>query len=99
MRKISFPLLHSVRLTPLTGAAEVDIQTTGDVLITEYKRLPHPRRAPYVHIADTKRASLVSSPKGRYLTMKIILPVEIASEREFHRQVSLIYDEMMIDRI
>lgn len=98
MKRIEFPLTRSVRLTPLSGQTQVALTTTGDVLVSNYLPVrPYCQRS--VPVVATERGQITSSPKGCYLTMKVILPAEIASEREFHRQVELLFDEMKLDRI
>ena len=90
MKHISFPLLRPVCLTPLSGKTQVELTTTGKVLISNYA--PKRRyRDRLVQIASTRRATLSSSPKGLFLTAKIILPIEEATEKEFHNQVATLF--------
>ena len=94
MKKINFPLRKPVRLTPLKGDTEVYIETSGDVIVSDY--VPAARKKePRIRVASTERAELSSSPKGYLFTLKIILPAEIATEREFHKQVNLLFDSML----
>lgn len=96
MKKIEFTLTRPVRLTPLSGQTQVELTTTGDVLVSDYvPERPYCKRC--IPVAFTERGQITSSPKGCYLTMKVILPTDMASEREFHRQVELLFDQMHLD--
>ena len=95
--KIEFPLLSSVRLTPLSGDTTVCLVTTGDVVITDQHPSGATPRPHSIPIARTERGLLSSSPKGFVFTLKVILPVELASEEEFLRQVRLLFEKMRQD--
>ena len=98
MKRIEFPLTRPVRLTPLSGQTLVELTTTGDVLVADYvPARPYCKRN--VPVVNTERGQITSSPKGYYLTLKVIQPAEMATEREFHRQVDMLFDEMNLDRI
>lgn len=91
-KKINFPLLSSVRLSPISGETDVEITTSGNVLVSDYHPV-RPRGPRSIPIAKTRYGALSSSPKGNYVTLKVILPFDMASEREFHRQVEMLFDE------
>lgn len=87
MKKIYFNLNNSVLLTPLTGETKVTLHTTGDVLISQQTpsfSLPRKRS---IILANTRCATLSRSPKGYNRTVKITLPIDQASEREFIKQI------------
>lgn len=91
MRNINFPLNNPVRLTPVSGTTTVSVQTTGDVLVTEAtESKTHHERA--IVMADSGKGTLSRSPKGLNRTVKITLPLQEASESEFHRQVDKLFE-------
>lgn len=94
MKKISFQLTKPVRITPLKGDSKVDVVTSGDVVVSEYNANPR-KREPRIEVVSTERGSITCSPKGYLMTLKIILPAEMASEREYHKQVNMLFDKML----
>lgn len=94
MKKIAFELTKPVRITPLKGDTEVEIITSGDVLVSAHNSNTR-KREPRIEVVSTERGNITCSPKGYLMTLKIILPTEMASEREYHRQVNMLFDKML----
>lgn len=94
MKKISFPLKTPVRITPLKGDTNVDVVTSGDVLVSECNTNSR-KREPRIEVVSTDRGCITCSPKGYLMTLKVILPTEMASEREYHKQVNMLFDKML----
>lgn len=86
MKTFDFPLQKPVRLTPLTGATDVSVRTTGDFLVTESSTSETPRERA-VTLADTGKGVLTRSPKGLNCTVKITLPTHEASELAYISEV------------
>lgn len=97
MKQIEFVLERPVRLVPMRGESDVIIRTTGDVLVHDCS--PSEHRLKSITLTETQRASLKRSPMGLYQTVKIRLPLNEASEHEFHRQLTMLFDNVMIDNV
>lgn len=97
MKQIDFRLTQPVRLVPMVGTTNVSVRTTGDVLIQECGETEHRQRA--VTIVETHKASLKRSPGGMYQTVKIRLRIGEASEHEFHRQLTILFDKMLTENV
>lgn len=96
-RKIVFELTKPVRLIPIVGESDVEITTTGDVLVVDC--LPTEHRVRSVTIAETQKASLKRSPHGLYRTVSIRVRADQATETEFHRQLSILFEMALINNV
>lgn len=98
MKKITFPLKRPVRITPLKGDTEVNVVTSGDVIVSECKA-DSCKREPPIKVVSTDRGCITCSPKGYMMTLKVILPTEMASEREYLKQVNMLFDKMLAEEL
>lgn len=88
-KDIIFTLERSVRITPVRGNSKVQVSTDGEVQITNVlPRLPRVRR---IVEASTFYGTLTHSPKCLFRTVRITLPFEEASEKNFHTHLTHLF--------
>ncbi len=95
-KRIQFPLRNAVKLIPLKGETNVEVTTTGDVLIKDPAPCNPPRQRSIL-LAQSIYGKLTSSPGGLNHSVKITFPVEEATRENFLLEVQAIFDNLLLD--
>lgn len=97
MNTTKFRLVNAIRLAPVSGQTDVTVTSTGCFSISNYKPRYYNER--FVKLAETQRGKMKQSPCGLNRTIQITLPTGMATRREFHRHLDLLYLEYLKNEI
>lgn len=94
---IQFPLNNAVRIVPIKGKTNVELVTTGEVLIQDPAPSPNPRPRDIV-LAESIYGKLTSTPAGMNTSVKITFPREMATRKNFILEVHALFDNLMLEQ-
>lgn len=99
MRKkiIQFPLNNAVKIVPLTGKTNVEVSTTGEVLIHDPAPSPDPRPRDII-LTESIYGRLTSTPCGINHSVKITFPARLATRENFLLEVHALFDNLMLEQ-
>ena len=97
MKIIEFKLNNPVKLIPLKGKTNVEVSTTGEVLIQDPAPSPDPRPRDIV-LAESIYGRLTSTPAGMNHSVKITFPAKMATRENFLLEVHALFDNLMLEQ-
>lgn len=97
MKKFNFALNNAIKLVPLKGNTNVEVVTTGDVLIQDPSPSHNPRPRDIV-LSESIYGKLTSTPGGMNHSVKITFPAAEATRKNFLLEVHALFDNLMLEQ-